>query len=359
MVEQPSAERLLARDLDEVLDVARDVFAELRGARLLVTGGTGFVGTWLLETLTWANDRLGLGMRATVLTRSPERFTNAVPHLADHAALRLLPGDVRTFDVGGERFDAAVHGATAASAALNDAAPLEMLDTIDDGTRHVLDVLAPSGSLPVLYVSSGAVYGRQPPDLSHLTEDHLGGPDPLEPASAYHEGKRAAELRCAIATAAGGPACRVARLFAFVGPYLPIDRHLAIGNFVRDALAGGPIVVAGDGTPVRSYQYASDMAAWLWTILVRGEAGRAYNVGSETAIDIGAAAAAVAAAAERPVDVVVRGVPDPARAPERYVPSTERARGELGLRNQVGLDEALRRTFAWHVARRASAIVPG
>ncbi len=204
----------------------------------------------------------------------------------------------------------------------------------------------------MLFTSSGAVYGRQPPDVTHLTEDDRGGPDPLVPANAYHEGKRLAEMLGAVSTAAGSLDVVTGRLFAFLGPHLPLDAHFAAGNFLRDALAGGPIVVGGDGTPFRSYQYPSDLVVWLLALLVRGAPGRAYNVGSDEAVDIRALAEHIAASASTSsgvsVGVDVRGVPDASRPPERYVPSVERARRELGLRNRVPLDEAIRRTLTYH-----------
>jgi nucleoside-diphosphate-sugar epimerase len=343
-------ERVLATDLDHVLALTEDDWDHLRGARVLVTGGTGFVGSWLLETFTWAVDRFALGASAVVLTRDPEGFAARAPHLAEHPALTTVRGDVLELSPALGEFGAVVHAATPSSITINDDTPLVMVDTIVEGTRRALDVAAASGSVPFLFTSSGAVYGTQPPELSHVGEDHPGGPDPLAPKSAYAEGKRLAELLCAAYSRTDGVPAKIARCFAFVGPYLPLDRHFAVGNFLRDALAGGPIVVQGDGTTVRSYLYAADLAAWLWSILARGDVGRAYNVGSETAVDIAATAEAVAAVSTPRPEVEIRGKPVPGRLPDRYVPSTARARTELGLAETVDLEEALRRTRAWHRA---------
>ncbi|MGQ0804476.1 MAG: NAD-dependent epimerase/dehydratase family protein [Actinomycetota bacterium] len=345
------AERALAADLDDVLGRTEDDWDHLRGTRLLITGGTGFVGSWLLETFTWAVDRLALDATAVVLTRDPDGFAARAPHLAGHPALGLTRGDVLELSPSLGKFGAVVHAATPSSNPINDDTPLVMVDTIIEGTRGALDVAVASGSVPFLFTSSGAVYGTQPPDLSHVGEDHAGGPDPLSPKAAYAEGKRLAELLCAAYARTHGVPTKIARGFTFVGPYLPLDIHFAIGNFVRDALAGRPIVVQGDGTTVRSYLYAADYAAWLWSILARGAVGQAYNVGSEDAVDIAATARAVAAVTTPRPDVEIRGEPVPGRLPDRYVPSTLRARSELGLAETVDLDDALRRTLAWHRAR--------
>ncbi len=345
----------LARDLDEVLTHTAGIWEELRGRRLFITGGTGFFGCWLLETFAWANDRLGLNAAATVLTRDPAGFARKVPHLAAHPALGFHVGDVRSFTFPTGGFSHVIHAATEASARLNDEDPLRMFDTIVEGTRRTLEFARQAGAKELLFASSGAVYGRQPSAATHLTEDHAGGPDPTQPHWAYGEGKRAAELLCALYAKQHGLRPRIARGFAFVGPYLPLDIHFAIGNFIRDGLRGGPVQVNGDGTPFRSYLYGADLAAWLWTILLRGEPVRPYNVGSEADLPIAQVARAVADGFDPPCTVRIARQPEPGRAPERYVPSTRRAQAELGLRVRVPLPDAIRRTIAWWRATTATA----
>jgi dTDP-glucose 4,6-dehydratase len=337
-----AVESPLTPDLERMLRSAPGLWEHYRDARLFVTGGTGFFGGWLLEALTFASDRLGLGARATVLTRDPARFRLRRPHLAEHPAVSLVEGDVLALEPLGERFTHVIHAATAASARLNAEEPLAMLETIVEGTRRVLEVTRRCGARRVLFTSSGAVYGRQPPDLTHVPEGWTGGPDPLSPASAYAEGKRAAELLCTLAGAAHGFEAVIARCFAFAGPYLPLDAHFAIGNFVRDALRGGPIRVQGDGTPFRSYLYGADLAAWLFTLLALGRPARAYHVGSEHAVSVGDLAREVARVlgVER---VELAREPNPGVLGERYVPSTRRTREELGVQETFTLEESIRR----------------
>jgi dTDP-glucose 4,6-dehydratase len=194
------------------------------------------------------------------------------------------------------------------------------------------------------------VYGKQPNDVALLDEGYSGGPDPLFAGNAYHEGKRISELHCGLYAAKWGIRAKIARLFAFVGPFLPLDRHLAIGNFIRDGLQGGPIVLSGDGTTVRSYLYAADMIVWLWAIYARGMPGRSYNVGSEESIDLRTLAALVAGRFPKAPEVRVSQVAEKGRSLDRYVPSTLRIRRELGVEQSVPLTDAVDRTIEFYRA---------
>ena len=348
----------LAGDLDHILTHTSGVWGGLAGARIFVTGGTGFIGCWLLESFAWACDRLPLHASMTVLTRSPEAFRAAAPHLASHPAIRLLRGDVRSFAFPEGGFSHVIHGATEASEKLNRERPMEMLETIVDGTRRTLDLAVASGARRFLLLSSGAVYGAQPPEIAKVPETYRGGPDPVDPRAAYAEGKRLAELLVTLYARNHALNCLIARCFAFVGPYLPLDAHFAIGNFIGDSLAGRPIEIRGDGTPLRSYLYAADLAIWLWTILARGESCRPYNVGSDGELSIRELASTVARALGTRNQVRVAGVPRADVAAERYVPSVDRARRELGLDRHVDIEEGIRRTVAWHAQTCAAVALP-
>jgi len=344
-------------DLDHILAHTRGLWEPLRGRNLFVTGGTGFFGRWLLESFAFINGRLNLGAHATVLTRSPAAFTERAPHLAGESCLAIVQGDVNHFTCRQVReqlpaghdgnFSFLIHAATEASARLNEEEPLRMIDTIVSGTRRALDFAVETGARRFLLTSSGAVYGPQPPEITHVPEEYSGGPDCNQPRSAYGESKRLAELLCACYTGRGIEPV-IARAFAFVGPLLPLDSHFAVGNFIRDALDGGPIRIGGDGTPCRSYLHAADLAVWLWHLLFRAEPNRPYNVGSDHSLSIAELAALVAECSGLPVEVAIARPKTPGAPPSRYVPRTSRAARELGLETWIPLPEALRRTFAWH-----------
>jgi nucleoside-diphosphate-sugar epimerase len=333
-----------AAEQDELFSFAADDLRALRGSRLLLTGGTGFVGSSLLESIAWANTRLGVAISVVVLTRAGAAFAAAAPHLALAPHVELVEGDVRAPHSLTGAFDGVVHAATPASAELNRERPFTMLETIYSGGQAVLELAARSGTIPFLFTSSGAVYGLQPPELEAVPETYGGAPDPLSATNAYHEGKRLGELQCAIAARTLGLRVKIARLFAFVGPYLPLDRHFAIGNFIRDGLAGRAISVSGDGTAVRSYLYSADMVVWLWAMFVRGEVMRAYNVGAAAPVSIEELAHAVAKQFNPRPSVSIGIAKIAGSNPHRYVPDVRRIKSELSVLERVDLPSAIART---------------
>lgn len=337
-----TSSRLFVDDLEHVLTHGGEAFESLRNARLFLTGGTGFVGKWLLESLLFANERLGLGVRVVVLTRRPAAFEEAFPHLLPRDVVTLHGGDIRSFDYPEGAFTHVIH---AAADVVEGVSPLDAFDTTVEGTRRVLNMARDRGAKRFLFVSSGAVYGRQPPELTLVPESYNGAPCCTEPGSAYGSAKRAAEWLTTAYSESDGMVCAIARCFAFVGPYLPLDKQFAIGNFLSDILAGRQIEVK-NGAPVRSYLYAADLAAWLWGILAKGAGGVAYNVGSSEAISIAELAERVSALrypAPQSSAVEMQGNDT---LPERYVPCIEKAKS-LGLRPVFDLNESLRRTYAW------------
>jgi dTDP-glucose 4,6-dehydratase len=340
-------------DIELVLERTRPLWEEVRGKRIFLTGGTGFFGCWLVESFLAANDAFDLRAQLHVLSRSPEAFLAKCPHLAGKRALVLIRGDVRSYEFPDGEFEFVIHAATEASAKMVADDPVTMLSTIIDGTMHMLNFAATHQTKKFLLTSSGAVYGRQPADISHIPEDYMGAPNPLQAASVYAEGKRAAEMMCAVYGEMSGIECKIARCFAFVGPHLPLNTHFAIGNFILDVLKGREIFISGDGTARRSYMYGADLAVALWTMLFKAPALEAFNIGSAESLSILEIAEAVRDAIGSEFPICVAKVPTADSPVHQYVPSTEKAESTLGIRCEVGLHEAIRRTFDWYKRQRA------
>lgn len=337
----------IEQDFDDVLEEVGAHWSKLSNAHIFITGGTGFIGRWLLETIKHANDRLKLGVHVTILTRSPEAFQKKSPHLYKVSAFNFLCGDVRDFQFPDGDFTHLIHAATDASAELNDRNPKHMFDTVLEGTRRALDFAVEKRIPRILNLSSGAVYGPQPFDLMQVREDWLGAPDCRHAVNSYAEAKRAAEMLCAIYEKQFSLNITTARIFSLLGPYLSIDTHFAAGNFIRDAIEGKKIIVKSSGSAVRSYLYATDLTAQLWRLLLCGERGQAYNVGSSEAISIRDLATRVAELLGRE-GFEIFGQDDKGWNPGRYVPDVSLILEDLGLSQKISLDEALLRTALWN-----------
>ncbi|PIT88152.1 MAG: epimerase [Candidatus Magasanikbacteria bacterium CG10_big_fil_rev_8_21_14_0_10_36_32] len=339
----------LIDDLNYILIQTKDFWEDLRGKRLFITGGTGFFGSWLLESFAWANEKLNLNASVLVLTRNADDFKKRMPHLADNPAIKFHIGDIRHFDFPEGEFSHIIHAAaTSAVATFNKEDPLVKFETIVEGTRRVLDFAVHCHAKKVLLTSSGAVYGKQPSEMTQVSEDYLGAPDSTDINSAWGVSKRSAEFIGVYYAKKYNIEIKIVRCFSFVGPYLPLDIHYAVGNFIRDALTGGPIMINGDGTPHRSYLYAADLMIWLWIILIKGESCRIYNVGSSDDITIADLAEAVADNFPGKIEVKIARPLVSKSPPERYVPSTVRAEKELGLKQIISLKDAIKRTIIYH-----------
>jgi len=337
----------LEQDLEFILSTTEEVFLSLKSARIFITGGTGFIGSWLLESLRHADMRLSLGIKLTVLTRDVAAFKLKAPHLAEYEAFNFVEGEVASFTSPEGSFTHVIHAATDASADLNANNPVGMFDTVVDGTKRVLDFAVEKEPARILYLSSGAVYGQQPWEMERVSEEWIGAPSCVDPKAAYAEGKRAAEMMCALYGKQFGLQISIARIFALLGPYLSLGIHFAAGNFIRDAMQGKPVIVQGNGLPCRSYLYAADLTTWLWHLLQRGAPNKPYNVGSDESVSIKLLAQRVSRVLGAG-DCQVLNADDQGWNLGRYVPDTSQIGRDLGLYKTVSLDEGIRRTALWN-----------
>ncbi len=321
-----TSKELAKQDLTYIVDSARSAFEKLHGSTILLTGASGFFGTWVLESLVFANQELKLDLKLLLLLRTPAKFPKR-----NLECVELIEGDVTTFSLTGRKVDHIIHLASPEQSAI----ALAM--------KNILELARTQSACSVLFSSSGAVYGTQHSDLLH-EEDYPLVLD-AERHKAYAEGKRAAEELAIKYFNDFGVETKIARCFCFSGPLLPQDSSYAFGNFIRDGLSKKTICVQGDGSALRSYMDAADLVVWLMQIMVFGKPARPYNVGSEEVISIAELAEKVADACNVKVEIQS---PKTGAKPARYVPSTKRAREELGLTNPISLDESIRKTLEWY-----------
>ena len=331
-------------DLEHIIKYAGDILEEFRNKKIFITGGTGFFGIWILETLAWANAKLNLNIEAVVLTRNVKNFKKKALHIVNNKSFSFIEDDIINCKYPKQKFNYVIHAAADSVIKYDNINSISAFDDIVEGTRHVLDFAVSCKANNILYVSSGAVYGKQPYNLSHIPEDYMGAPDLTSLNSVYAEGKRTAEMLCTLYSNKYNLPIKIARCFAFVGPYLPLDKHFAIGNFIGNLIENKPIIIRGDGTPVRSYLYVSDLVIWLLTILIKGKNCYPYNVGSEEEVSIEKLAKIIAKFAKIPLDIEIKTRKSNLNIIDRYVPSTKRAQDELKLKQIVDLENSIYKT---------------
>lgn len=337
----------LNEDLEEIVSRTLVLWEQVKGKTIFITGGTGFFGSWLVRSFIKANRKLELKSNVIILTRSKVRFHARFSDLIHESNITLIEGDVIDFDFPETEIDYIIHAATDADdKAINDM-PLLMLDTIVSGTRRVLNLALSKKVTAMLLVSSGAVYGTQPSHISHLGEDFNGSPNVIT-SSSYAEGKRMAEFLSLVYCNRYEVPVKIARCFAFVGPFLPLDRHYAIGHFMNQALKGQEIVITSDGTPRRSYMYTTDLAVWLWTVLLAGKLSYPYNVGSEEDYSLEEVAGIVAELSGNDIPVKVLKKQIIGTPIQRYTPATGRAQQDLNLKSFTNLRTAVSKTLSFH-----------
>lgn len=313
----------------------------LTNRRILITGGTGFVGRSMLDHIASVRDDT---TQVVVLSRSPQLFAEHHPRYACLPWLSCVQGDLLAFEPVKGNFTDVIHAAADTHGVSDEAA---WIDQIITGTRTALDIALHAGAERFLMVSSGAVYGPQPIDLPALKEDYTGAPSTSELSATYGQAKRVAEQLCTIYHQRHGLEAVTARCFAFVGRHIPRNGPYAIENFISDALdpTQPSIRVKGDGTAIRTYLAAEDMARWMLRILTQGNAGEAYNVGSSQPISMADLASLVARllAPHKAVEICGTGKSDTARS--LYIPCTSKMEA-LGEEQRCSLEAAIRQTAA-------------
>ena len=336
--------RIPLDDLEYIFQNTKDVWEQLREKSIFITGGTGFFGKWLLESFIYVNEKLGLNAKIISLSRNPDLFKQEYPFYNEHKkSVRFVKGDVLTYHFKlDEEVQFIIHAATAASDSLNKNNPLLMMDTITLGTRNVLDFALTQPIKSFIFISSGAVYGKQPFDVSNIQETDNFKIDINNSNAAYSEGKRIAELYCSTYFEKNNLPIKIARCFAFVGPYLPLDTHFAIGNFINNVIKNEDIVIMGDGSTTRSYMYASDLTIAIWKILLVGNNNKPYNVGVDNAYSLKEIALLIKKNYGNDVQILNlnKGLPK-----NIYVPNIDTLKNELKFNHFIQIEEAIEKTI--------------
>lgn len=321
----------------------------LRGSRLLITGGTGFVATWLAELVSYLNDVFNFGTEVFLLARNPEAFKERHPHLARQAFIYLIKRDIRDVNELPANIDWLIHAAGTPDARFHASEPVQTISTIVDGCKNVLQLLEQQQQLKMMVnISSGLVNGSQPMDVPQINEQFSGGPPSGSLNHIYVEAKRLSESLCIAYRSQNRLPISIIRPFAFIGPYQSLQSPWAINNFIESAIKKSEIQILGGGETVRSYMYGSDVAWWILNILCRSQPGDVYNVGSSESVSLRQLAQIIAELMNKSLNIRLNCGTSAHLNNSRLVPDTTSALQNLGLKITVDLKTALQRTITWN-----------
>lgn len=349
------AKEMTRADAEAVLQGRSESLQILRKERIFMTGGTGFLGKWILELLAVLNERYEFHVKTQILTRAPQEFKAQWPHLANLPGVILQEGDVRLpFEIPRDvRY--VIHGAALTDRKFFASEPTLVAETNTAGTLRLFQAADMVEDLrKLILLSSGLIYGRQPWQLPGISESFMGAVPLDEPSSVYAESKRFSEVLARSFFSEKKLPAVILRPFAFVGPYQPLDLPWAVTDFIRDSLCGGPIRIMGDGTSVRSIMYGSDFAFGVLSALVRGRPGESYNLGSPEGVDMVSLAKLITDNFSPKPKILTR-LGQASQEGSRLVPSMAKAEAELGVFPTVPLSLALQKSLDWHKEGRKRA----
>jgi dTDP-glucose 4,6-dehydratase len=335
----------IKKDCQDAAVWSINMLGGLKNQKILIAGGTGFVGSWIAEFVAFLNDHYQFNISLVLLGRNTDTFIAEKKHLATRSDIQLISKDIRYVNELSLDIDYIIHAAASPDNRNHVSSPIETISTITKGTDNFIDSAFKLPNLKkFLYLSSGQVYGKSIKANALISESDFGSLDCNIVTSVYPEAKRLAEATCCAYSSQYKLPIVIARPFSFIGPYQSLSKPWAINSFMNDALKNKTIRIVGNGEPIRSYMYPTDMAIWLLKILIDGKINTAYNVGSPSGISLKDVAEKIVQIAQTNVKIDIKYNNSDA---SHYVPNIALCEKDLGLKINYSIEETIRKSIEW------------
>lgn len=339
---------IISGDIQQILGDVGATLSALSASTLLVTGTSGFLCSYLIETIAALNQSLDQPCRVIAVDKlpPPERLA----HLAEREEFRFLQHDATLPLDLNEKVDWIIHGASIASPTFYRRHPLETIDVNVTGTRHMLELARKSSARGMLFLSTSEIYGDPDPAFIPTPEDYRGNVSCTGPRACYDESKRMGETLCMTYHRLYGTPVKIIRPFNVYGPGQRLDDRRIIPDLIKAACYREPLTLYSDGRASRSFCYASDAVAAMLLILLSDAQGEAFNVGNdEEEISIRELARLMREIAGPPWLEIEFKTSDDADYvtdnPQRRCPDLTRIRSRFSWQPKVSLAEGLKRTL--------------
>ncbi len=363
-----SSQDVINRDIEYINNSLEDEFNVLSGKRLLITGGAGFLGYYLVQSILYWNENKSEDQNINLTVY--DNYVRGVPiwltklerdkklTLVEHDITDPLPVDINDFQY-------IIHAASIASPTYYRKCPIETMDANVNGLRYLLEYCRHQKEMnkPVkgfLFFSTSEIYGDPTPENIPTPESYNGNVSCTGPRACYDESKRYGETLCVNFGKQYKIPIKIARPFNNYGPGLKITDRRVIPDFVRDILSGRDIVMLSDGFPTRTFCYIADAIVGYYKVLIKGEDGEAYNIGvEEPEISILKLAEKIVSLAKVLFNYNGKVVSEKSQEkdylvdnPNRRCPMIGKAKSVLGFNPKYSLDEGLKRSLIWYFDNR-------
>jgi nucleoside-diphosphate-sugar epimerase len=363
-----TARDVIDADLDYICSNLKEEFSRIAGKKLLIIGGAGFLGYYLVQSVLHWNDIVddSQAIQLTVYDNYIRGVPDWLTHLKGNPNLRLVKHDItHPLPEDMDDFQYIIHAASIASPTYYRKYPIETMDANVNGLRTLLEYCRQQqeNDNPVegfLFYSTSEIYGDPSPENIPTPETYRGNVSCTGPRACYDESKRYGETLCVNFARQYDLPIKAARPFNNYGPGLKITDKRVLPDFARDVLAGRDIILLSDGSPTRTFCYIADAIVGYYKILVKGKPGEAYNIGAEKPeISMANLAERVTALAKELFDYQGKVVRQKSTDdeylidnPNRRCPIITKARTDLGYNPTIGIDEGLKRSLIWYQDNR-------
>ncbi len=323
-------------------------FSILENQTIFVSGGTGFIGKWIAEMISYINFSSDSNIKLYLLGRDIAKFKEEVPHLVEKPFIHLIEQDIRYLHNLPSDINYIIHAAGSPDNREHVTNAFKTIETFYKGTQALLDAASRIQNLKkIIHLSSHQIYGNNEKEQP-LTENSYGQLEALNISNCYAQSKRITEILCSYYKNNLRLPITILRPFAFIGPYQDIEKPWAINSFIRDAMLGGPIRILGNGLTERSYLYASDMAYSILKSLIDGRSGEIYNLGSNVSISLNELAIKIQSHLPTKIEILSKASKESYLSISKLVPNTDKIVKDLNTKEIFTIDEAIKRTILWN-----------
>ncbi len=337
-------QKTIHKDLEKSLSYLLPSLEKLKMKNITITGA-GFMGSWIVRALTWLNDVHEFQIKINLITKHPDKLKISDNSLYKRSDVNTIRSDIRSIHELPTDTNFIIHTVGNPDNRSHMSDPINTMDVIATGTKVLLDNASRLENIEtIIYISSGQVYGREidSDKINELTINSIKN----DVKSIYPEAKRYAEAVCLAYKSTHKLPIIIVRPFSFIGPFQELNKPWAVNSFLQEALNKQAMRIIGNGKPQRSYLYASDMAAWLLTILANGKAGDIYNLGSSQGVSLLEITNKINNILKETVKVTIQNYNN---NESKFIPDEDSIKDKFGVKEMFSFEEALENTINWNI----------